>query len=1301
MDTNHDHVDELTLEEIEAEAAEALPERAAMSTLNITSLDTAGAAIEAVGDGAPEAVSPSARPRRASPAPLSERDRRNPHRSMVLRRRSPGARAQRGRRARPTGDRGPPGTPASEAPEPQAGADTSDARRRAGAAGRRPSDAAAAPEPESQAGTSDATARGRQPESGRPAPRTPPPRRSRRPARRTPRAAPAPESQAGARQRERLRRPQPQADHASPRPAHPTAAARDRPAPILRSPSRSTGPRRRLDSVSRRRGRQPMSPMAADHRGRRDHAVGGGADDVAAAPIPPLADTVTRDGRKRRGRHRRRPGRRHGRFRRRGRTGARQHAGQHHQRRHGPGRGVVRRLRRHRRRRVAGRRRHRRHGRRRAAAVTTRVGTVGGVSTTRSARSATASCRRSTTPSARSAAWSTTRSARSATPSCRRSTTRVGTVGGVVNDTLGTVGDTVLPAVDDTVGTVGGVVNDTLGTVGDTVLPAVDDTRRHGRRRRQRHARHRRQHRPARRRRHARDRRRQRPAAVNDTLDTVGNTVLPAVDDTVGTLGSTVTDVLGALQGSSLLDLNADLAANLDVAAPIGAAVGLNANAAVPIDASVSANALSPDATSFANAPQDSLLQQALVGEANAQLQPGLDDQPGRDTRRPAPPPSADTGGDLLAAPASLLNLDVNLDLALDLAAPINAALAANANIAAPIDAAVSANILSPGSTSIALADQNSVIVQTLQGVANATGNQTSTIDQGESHHRREAAHEPRAGPGARGAAGPRLRAARRRAGAPPRTTTTWPPRSRRRDGSHVSDFAWDVSRQRGGRRRPAQLGHRRSHAARTAARRRSRSRSCSSPGAPAPLTPHNRAVAVNDQCTRCVVAAEARQFVRVVDAAGEVHRRRACAELADVRQRPARARGAGPLGRRPARRGRARGGTRARTCCATEVVPKSDPDGDADVLERAVCRTRTSADCAIPSAADPPRTGSGEVLALADGIELVGEYEDSGFKEPPLLARRADGQMIQLTRLLYLVAAACDGRRDARGVAAAVTGRYGDRRVSAAQRALPRRQQAAAARRARAAPTGPRRSCRKRAPVMALRHRRPLVPERAVNVLARALHVAAPAARCGRVLLALAAFDVWLFGIHGIAGGAARRALQPGAAARRARVDRRRHRVPRDRPRERVPLRRRPPRRDGRRPLPGLARVLLRRHRRLPAQPRGPPAHRPRRRLLQRASSRSLAGAGYFATGQEALLLVAFVQHTIVLQQLLPLLRFDGYYVLSDLTGVPDILSRIKPIFRSLVPGRAPSRGSRRSSRGCASSSPPTCSCSSRRSRS
>ena len=68
--------------------------------------------------------------------------------------------------------------------------------------------------------------------------------------------------------------------------------------------------------------------------------------------------------------------------------------------------------------------------------------------------------------------------------------------------------------------------------------------------------------------------------------------------------------------------------------------------------------------------------------------------------------------------------------------------------------------------------------------------------------------------------------------------------------------------------------------------------------------------------------------------------------------------------------------------------------------------------------------------------------------------------------------------------------------------------------------------------------------------------------------------------------------------------------------------------------------------------------------------------------------MLVILAQHTIVLQQLMPLLRFDGYYVVSDLTGVPDILSRIKPIFAS-ARARAASRtrASRSSRTGCASS--------------
>jgi hypothetical protein len=79
-----------------------------------------------------------------------------------------------------------------------------------------------------------------------------------------------------------------------------------------------------------------------------------------------------------------------------------------------------------------------------------------------------------------------------------------------------------------------------------------------------------------------------------------------------------------------------------------------------------------------------------------------------------------------------LLDLDVDVDLTADAAAPISAAVAANANVAAPIDAAVSANVLSPDGTSMAVADQDSVIVQDLDGTADASVDQDSTIGQGE-----------------------------------------------------------------------------------------------------------------------------------------------------------------------------------------------------------------------------------------------------------------------------------------------------------------------------------------------------------------------------------------------------------------------------------------------------------------------------------------------------------------------------------------------------------------------------------------
>ncbi len=69
---------------------------------------------------------------------------------------------------------------------------------------------------------------------------------------------------------------------------------------------------------------------------------------------------------------------------------------------------------------------------------------------------------------------------------------------------------------------------------------------------------------------------------------------------------------------TSLLDLDVNIDAALDLAAPVDAGIALNANAALPIDAAVSANILSPGAESGAQAEQVSVINQDLDGVAIA-----------------------------------------------------------------------------------------------------------------------------------------------------------------------------------------------------------------------------------------------------------------------------------------------------------------------------------------------------------------------------------------------------------------------------------------------------------------------------------------------------------------------------------------------------------------------------------------------------------------------------------------------------------------------------------------------------------
>lgn len=67
------------------------------------------------------------------------------------------------------------------------------------------------------------------------------------------------------------------------------------------------------------------------------------------------------------------------------------------------------------------------------------------------------------------------------------------------------------------------------------------------------------------------------------------------------------------------------------------------------------------------------------------------------------------------------------------------------------------------------------------------------------------------------------------------------------------------------------------------------------------------------------------------------------------------------------------------------------------------------------------------------------------------------------------------------------------------------------------------------------------------------------------------------------------------------------------------------------------------------------------------------LLGLGHQLTGNGILLLAVFIMHVQMIQQLIPIVRFDGYYILADLIGVPDLFARLRPTLASAMPGRPP----------------------------
>ncbi len=310
----------------------------------------------------------------------------------------------------------------------------------------------------------------------------------------------------------------------------------------------------------------------------------------------------------------------------------------------------------------------------------------------------------------------------------------------------------------------------------------------------------------------------------------------------------------------------------------------------------------------------------------------------------------------------------------------------------------------------------------------------------------------------------------------------------------------------------------------------------------------------------------------------------------------------------------------------------------------------------------------------LAEGLELIGEYEGSGFKETPYLARRADGQVIQLSYLLYLVAEAVDGQRDFGEIAERVTEEFG-RTVSADNiRYLVENKLRPLGVLAAADGSSP--ELARATPLFMLRYRVGLVPAGVVRAITTLFWPLFLPPVVVAVLIGIVAFDLWLFFIHGGFGAGMREAIyQPASFAVLGFVV------------SSIALalhecgHATACRYGGAKPGVlgvGIYIIWMVFYSDVTDTYRLGKAGRLRTDLggvyFEIVLMLVVVGA-YFVTGYEPLLPLLVLMQVGLLDEFMPVLRFDGYYVVSDLTGVPDLFGRIKPVLVSLIPGREPDR--------------------------
>nr|MDQ6915672.1 hypothetical protein [Actinomycetota bacterium] len=321
--------------------------------------------------------------------------------------------------------------------------------------------------------------------------------------------------------------------------------------------------------------------------------------------------------------------------------------------------------------------------------------------------------------------------------------------------------------------------------------------------------------------------------------------------------------------------------------------------------------------------------------------------------------------------------------------------------------------------------------------------------------------------------------------------------------------------------------------------------------------------------------------------------------------------------------------------------------------------------------ATDTPRAPAPDANGaprLASGVELIGRFEDSGFKEPPFIARRGDGQVVQLAPLLYALAEEVDGRRDAEAIATALSHRI-ERQVTAENVEMLldeqlRRLGIVAGR------DGETAEVQKLDPLLALKFRTRVVPARLVHGLTTIFKPLFWPPVMVAVVAGMLGLVGWLFFVHGISQSIRHVLYQPalllmlvGGVVVATAFHEVGHATG--------------TRYGGAKPgvmgvgiyivWPAFYTDITDAYRlgkwgRLRADVGG---------MYFNAVFALAVAAAYAATGFEPLLLLIVLQVFAIVQQSLPFVRLDGYYIISDLTGVPDMFFRIKPVLVSLIPGR------------------------------